>query len=215
MSDDVFARERLGAWSDVGAQRVISAADWQRCADPNLIDSHGEVALALDVSPDRSSASVVAAGWTTIDDVPYLDLLETRSGDPDWAVHKIVDLLERHTVRAVVVDGISAASSMVDPLRRAGVVVTVTNAARMAAACGGFYDAVIAGRLRHLGQPTLSVALAAARKRRIGDGASAWSRATSTDDISSLVAASLSLWGLVSSEIAPKPEQRTGRATFV
>ena len=141
--------------------------------------------------------------------------LETRSGDPDWAVHKIVDLLERHTVRAVVVDGISAASSMVDPLRRAGVVVTVTNAARMAAACGGFYDAVIAGRLRHLGQPTLSVALAAARKRRIGDGAWAWSRATSTDDISSLVAASLSLWGLVSSEIAPKPEQRTGRATFV
>ena len=40
-------------------------------------------------------------------------------------------------------------------------------------------------------------------------------RATSTDDISALVAASLAHWALTSSEVAAKPKPRTGRTTFV
>jgi hypothetical protein len=80
----------------------------------------------------------------------------------------------------------------------------------MCQAVGQFYDRVVSGQLRHLGQPALSVALSAARKRKVGDGW-AWNRATSSDDITALVAATLALWALESSEVAAKPKQRGGR----
>ena len=64
MDDQTFLRERLGAWDSAGVHRVISAADWLRCADPRLVDAGREVALAVDTSPDRSTTSIVAAGWT-------------------------------------------------------------------------------------------------------------------------------------------------------
>ena len=79
----------------------------------------------------------------------------------------------------------------------------------MAAACGQFYDRVVSGVLCHLNQVAIAVALAAARKRKVGDGW-AWSRATSESDITSLVAATLAVWALESSEVTAKPKVRSG-----
>lgn len=108
----------------------------------------------------------------------------------------------------------AAANTLIDPLRRAGVMVTVTNAPKMAAACGQFYDRVVSGALCHLNQVAVAVALAAARKRKVGDGW-AWSRATSESDITALVAGTLAVWALESSEVTAKPKVRSGRAVFV
>jgi len=214
MDDQTFGRERLGIWDSAGVHRVISATAWAACANPNVADSRGEVALAVDVSPDRSTTSITAAGWTT-DSVPFVDVIESRRGEPDWAVHRISDMWTKHAVRAVVVDGISAANSLTDPLRRAGVAVTVTNAGQMATACGQIFDAVQARSMRHLDQPALNVALSVARKRRIGDGGFGWSRKDSESDITALVTATLALWGLTSSEVVPRQRKRSGKATFV
>jgi len=213
-SDEGFARERLGMWDSAGSQRVISADSWQVCADANLRDAGGEVAIALDVSPDRSTATIASAAFT-VDGLPYVDVVESRRGEPDWGVQRFVDLCDRHDVRAVVVDGASAAFSLVDALRQRGVTVTVTTARQMAAAFGGFYDAVMDGQLRHLDQPILNSALAVARKRQIGDSGFGWSRKDSESDITAVTAATLALWGLTSSEIAEKPRARTGKACFV
>jgi hypothetical protein len=183
-------------------------------ADANVVDRGGEVAFALDVSPDRSTATIASASWTT-EGLPYVDVLETRRGEPDWGVQRFVDLCERHDVRAVVVDGASAAFSMVDPLRLRGLTVTVTSARQMAAAFGGFYDSVMDGAVRHLDQPLLNSALAAARKRKIGDSGFGWSRKDSESDITPVCAATLALWGLTSGEVAEKPKVRSGKACFV
>ncbi len=214
MDDQTFGRERLGQWDSAGVHRVISAESWSLCANPNLADSHREVALAVDISPDRSTATVTAAGWTP-DELPFIDVIESRRGEPDWAIHRISDMWAKHDVRAVVVDGISAANSLIDPLQRAGAIVTVTNATHMAQACGQLYDAVQARSVRHLDQPALNVALSVARKRRIGDGGFGWSRKDSESDITPLVGATLALWGLTSSEVAAKPRKRSGKATFI
>lgn len=213
-SDEGFARERLGMWDSAGSQRVISADSWAAVAAPNLKDVGGEVAIAFDVSPDRSTATIASAAWTT-DEIPYVDVVESRRGEPDWGVARFVEICERHDVRAVVVDGASAAFSLVDPLRQAGLTVTVTSARQMAAAFGHFYDAVMDGRMRHLDQPLLNLALAAARKRKIGDSGFGWSRKDSESDITAVTAATLALWGLTSSEVAEKPKARTGKACFV
>src|SRR5512139_1963735 len=214
MDDATFARERLGCWADVSLQRVISADSWDVLGDPNLVDSGGVAAVAVDVAPDRSMASIAAAGYT-VEGLPFVDVIETRRGDPDWGVQKFVDICSRNEIRAVVIDGMSAANTLIDPLSQRGVTVTVTTARQMAKAFGGLYDSVMDGRLRHLCQPALNVALSVARKRSIGDGGFGWSRKDSESDITPLVAATLALWGLESSEVAEQPRLRTGRAVFV
>jgi len=213
-SDEGFARERLGMWDSAATHRVISAESWAVCAASNLRDAGREVALALDVSPDRSTATMAAASWT-VDGLPYVDVVESRRGDADWGVGKFVDLVDRHDVRAVVVDGASAAASLVDSLRQRGVTVTVTTARQMAAACGQFFDSVMDGEMRHLDQPVLNAALGAARKRLIGDGGWGWSRKDSESDITALASATLALWGLRSDEVAAPPRVRSGKACFV
>lgn len=213
-SDEGFARERLGMWSDVSSQRVISADSWAAVAQSNLVDRGGEVAVAFDVSPNRSTATIASAAWT-VDGLPYVDVVESRRGEPDWGVQRFVDICQRHDVRAVVIDGASAAFSLVDILRQRGLTVTVTNARQMAAAFGNFYDAVMDGQMRHLDQPLLNSALSVARKRPIGDSGFGWSRKDSESDITAVTAATLALWGLTSSEVADKPRIRTGKACFV
>jgi phage terminase large subunit-like protein len=214
-SDESFARERLGIWASRGVERVISPESWLVCANPSLVDNaEAPVCFAIDVAPDRGSASICAAAWT-LDGLPFVDVVETRRGDPDWGVAKIVGMCDRHNVRAVVVDAAGPAASLVDPLRQCGITVTVTTARQMSAACGGFYDAVMDGYLRHLDQPILNTALSVARRRAIGDTGWGWSRKDSESDITPLTTATLALWGLVSSEVAEVPRPRTGQAVFV
>lgn len=210
-SDESYARERLGMWTEMGAQRVISADTWAAVRDPYLVDSGGAVALAVDVSPDRDVSAIVACGTTTSGST-YVDVVETRAGEPDWIVGRVGELCRKHDVRAVVVDGRSAANTLIDPLQKARVTVTVTTATQMAKAFGGFYDAVMSAQVRHMDQPVLNTALAVARKRSIGDGGFGWSRKDSDADITPIVGATLALWGLTSSEVTPR---RTGKATFV
>ena len=214
MDDESFGRERLGIWDSAAAHRVISEAAWARCADPNIPKTSGEIALAADVSPDRSTATIAAAGLTPAG-IPFVDAGETRRGEPDWVVHKVVEVCTKNAVRAVVIDQMSAASSLIDPLRRADVTVTTTSSRQMAAACVLLYDSVAAERLRHLDQPQLNTALSVARRRVIGDGGWGWSRKNSDSDITAIVASTLALWGLASGEVAVPPRRRSGKATFV
>jgi hypothetical protein len=62
-----------------------------------------------------------------------------------------------------------------------------------AQACGRFVDAVNEETLRHLGSLDLLNAIRAAKTRSLGDRW-AWSRKSSSADISPLVAATLALW---------------------
>lgn len=75
----------------------------------------------------------------------------------------------------------------------------------MAQATGQFYDAVVSQQLVHIGQAPLSVALAGARKRDLGE-AWAWARRGVGVDISPLVGVTLARWGL-SAEVEEKPEE--------
>ena len=215
MDDATFARERLGIWESAAVHRVISAQAWEACADTAAVLNPAQpLALALDVSPDRLHTSIAAAGWT-LNGHPIVDVIQSRGGEPDWAVAALADLDSRHQPRAIVVDAISAASSLIDALRQAGLTITVTSARDMAAACMQFYDAAVSGHLRHLEQPSLNSALAVARRRTIGDGGWAWSRKDSDSDITPVTTATLALFGLTASTVAEKPRRRSGKAMFV
>jgi hypothetical protein len=85
-------------------------------------------------------------------------------------------------------------------LERAGIEVTRTGAAEMAAA-GGLHDAALERRLVHMGQGALDAAVEGAKQRPLGDRW-AWRRRSSSANVAPLVAVSLAHWGVVS---APAP----------
>jgi hypothetical protein len=209
-SDDGFARERLGMWAGSAGRSVIDPETWAACADEHSVPA-GQFALAVDVSPDRSVASVGFAGQRA-DGSWHVELDETRHG-VGWLAAYVARRCERNDIRAVVIDGASPAASIIDDLRQRKVKVTSTGARDMAGACGTFYDGVMEGWLRHIDQPQVNSALSVARKRSLGD-AWAWNRKSAVSDITPLVACTLALWGAQSSTVKT-PRRRAGSGKVV
>lgn len=208
LSDEGFGRERLGMWDEVSTDAVIDAATWGRCADM-ASQPRDRLALAVDVQPDRSSASIAVAGRRA-DGRWHVEVIDNRN-QVGWVVERVTGIYRRQRIRTVVVDRRGPAASLVEPLQARGLRVTATSAEEMAAACGAFFDAVMEDRLRHLDTPVLNSALAVTRRRSLGD-AWAWHRKNTAADITPLVACTLALRGAQSDRIA---RRRSGEATFV
>ena len=194
MSDEGFARERLGMWSTASVASVIAPQAWRDVTDEGSV-AVDSIALAVDVSPDRERASVALAGRRR-DDLWHVELVDQRDG-VGWVVEAVGDLVAANPtkIRTLVVEGTSPAGALVDDLRRQGVRATVARGQDVTAACGRFFDGVAEQWVRHIGQEQVTVALSMARKRTQPDGAWVWSRKSSGGDITPLTALTLALWG--------------------
>jgi phage terminase large subunit-like protein len=166
----------MGVWLDLAAGEPFDTAD---------------VAFAVDVSPDRDSAAIGAA--RRVDGISQVDVADHRPG-VEWVIPRMVELDQRYRPIAWVLDPSGPAGSLLPALKQVGIVPTLTGPREMAQACGAFFDAAVGPNpvLRHLDEPSLNAALAAATKRPLGD-AWAWSR--KSGDITPLVAATLALHG--------------------
>lgn len=191
-----FAVERLGVgdWpaTDGSASMVVDIDQWDGLADRESAPSD-PLCFAFDIAPDRSSASISVAGRRH-DGLDHVEVVDRRRGT-GWVVGRLVELNERHRPSAFVCDGSGPASSLLPDLRDRGIEALTVTAGEQAQACGMFYDLVDQARLRHLGTPELRAALRGAATRPLGDSW-AWSRKSSSVDISPLVASTLALWGL-------------------
>jgi phage terminase large subunit-like protein len=204
-SDEAWLREALGVWDPKVTSSVIDPVSWGRISDPASM-AIDDLALAIDVAPDRSVASVALAGLR-VDHTWHIELDEHRNGT-GWIVPWVTARCERNKIRAVVVDAMSPAASLIDEFEKAKIHVTTTTAKDMAAACGQFYDAVMEERVRHTDQPQVNVSLSSASKRPLGD-AWAWNRKGDASDITPIVACTLALWGAQNSNV--KKPTRKGR----
>ena len=212
MSDDHFARERLGQWDVEKGHSVIPMDTWALMGTDSPLDERTELALAVDVNPERTRCAVAIAG-KRMDIDPHtklpvershVEVIEYRDG-VGWAVDYIAGVVGRRNIRAVVIDSVGPAASLIEPLLARGVLITKTSTSQVGQACGQFYDAAMEDRLRHFSQPQLNSALGAARKRALRD-AWAWHRKDTTD-ISPLVAVTLAHWGLHAENIAVAKKQ--------
>jgi hypothetical protein len=188
-----FARAYLNRRAATG-RPVFDAASWQACRDPRS-SLAGLPCFAVDVTPDRSAASIGVAGWRP-DRRRHIEIVEHRPGT-DWVVDRLQALVRRWQPLPVICDPASPAGSLLVDLAASGVPTETVSAREYAQGCGQLYDAVTAGQVAHLEQPVLTQAVGAARKRVLGD-AWAWARKTG-GDISPLVAVTLAHWGLVKS----------------
>jgi hypothetical protein len=192
-----FAVERLGvgAWpsTELADESVISQERWQSLVDDES-EIAGPVCFAFDVSPDRASSAIAAAGRRA-DGLLHVEITDHRRGTA-WVVPRLLQLRDRWDPVAVLADQAGPAGSLVFRCEEGGFTVEPVNAGDHARACGMLLDEVESENLRHLGSGELASSLKGATRRPLGD-AWAWSRKNSTVDISPLVAATLALWGAV------------------
>jgi hypothetical protein len=202
LSARTFAVERLGVgdWprTDEVGQRKIAPDAWAKLKDEHS-RPRDPVAFAFDVTPDRSSASIGAAGARR-DGLAHVEIVERKRGT-GWIVDRVVGLVGSHVNVGVICDARGPAGSLVPALEARGVKVIPVSAGEHAQACGMFFDGVDQREVRHLGTQEMTTAIGGAMSRPLGD-AWAWSRKDSTIDISPLVAVTLAHWGLKT--IAPR-----------
>ena len=192
-----WRRERLGVWDDPDSEsRAIPAAVWKSCQRATTIAS--SLVFGVDVSPKQDWAAIGVSGLND-DGHTHLEVtgikgqVDHRPGT-DWLVPRLVQLCKvRDAAVAVAKD--SNADALIPDLEAAGVDVIEIPSAEMKTACASLLDLATSGRLAHLGQPALDLAVANTKRRDIGDGAWAYSRKTSAD-ITPLYACTLAAWAL-------------------
>lgn len=191
---------------------VPSVEEWALLADPD-VPGGDIVALAVDITPSRSHAAIVAVG-DTASGLPRVRVLDYGEYG-EWLLQRMLILHERLRPVCWVLDDKSPAGTLILPLERAGIVrmppesddrdprkgpqrgqLWIPTVQQIGAACGTFTDTVRQGGLIHSGQEALTVAIDGAKTRPLGDGAFAWGRKIASADISPLVGATLGLAGL-------------------
>ena len=221
MSAEDFARERLSIWPKRigGAGGVIDAQLWAQLIDPES-RRDGDVALAVDVTPMRTHATIAMFG-VRADGIGHVQVVTYGEG-VDWVVGKLTELRAVLDPVAIALDPKGGASSLLGELEAAGIRAPedAEHPARgdlamplvheVAQATGQFIDAVREKRLRHVGQPELSSAVANAKTRPLLD-AVAWGRKQSDVDISPLVGVTLARWAyLIRINAKPKAQELSG-----
>jgi len=187
-----FARERLGVPDEPdGVESVVPVEQWN--ALWAKYDMTGACRLAFDVSADGKWASVCAA-QTGPDGIDHLEVVDRRPGT-EWLDGRVIELCRRLNVGVSVATngpGIVHAAAIV----AAGVTVVEVGPTDLMRAAAGFVDACANRRLRHRGDPAMLAAITGAATKRAGDLWS-WGRASSSADITPLVACSLALASVV------------------
>lgn len=205
-SDDGFARERGGMWSAAVTATVIDPEMWRLVRDVHS-QVTDPIAIGVDISPDRSIASIAIAGVRE-DGLYHVEATHTRAGTA-WLKAELTRMVAQWGPVAVAVDG--PASTLVPELAALDVPVFKTVTTEFAAACGLFFDYASSRQLRHPGDPSTATAIDSARKRSIGD-MWAWGRKNSESDITPVVAMTVALYAFINARPKKKAKKRKSGA---
>ncbi len=210
MSEETFARERLGMWASDEQLSVIPAQVW---AERSVMEVPGVpvAAYGIDMNPERTTASVsVGLRHESGVHVELVDL-EDAAANSDALVEWLVKRAGKRI--PVVMDAYSPARSLEPVLKRRGVMVRALSGNELMQACGGFYDAATKDKtITHFDQHQLNVSLAGAKKATLGDaGGWKWSRKTLEIDLTPLLAATCAHYGVVKFAKPPRDPEKSGR----
>lgn len=212
MSEDGFARERLGWWADGVAGGCFDSDEWAKLAATFTeaeIEAQREWRLAYGVkfSIDGATAAIAVAIWDK-GQTPHVEVLEHRvaASGIQWAVDFIADRWKGACT--IAIDGKARASDFYDALCERGVfkrAMRQVNSDNVVTASSMMLNAYEDGNITHNAQPALDDAIGAARKRKIGTGGGfGFESAIDGVDVTPLEAASLALWGVRTSKRDPR-----------
>lgn len=185
---DTFAREYLCRTVASAERRVIAPEIWAELPMGTLTTGSAQL-LAVDVTPDRSSATVVAAGRGT--GVTVVEVAEQREGT-EWVVAYLTTVATRLRC-PVVLDGFGPAGVLAPALRDGGLDVLELRSRDVVDAAGAFVDAVVSSQIAHPHDVRFADAIDSLSRRRRGDR---WTFDRQHGNIAAIVAASLACWQL-------------------
>jgi hypothetical protein len=201
MTDQGFARERLGVWPPAPQQgsRIIPTDLWRTLAEPDS-PRPANLAFALHVNADRTRAAVAYAGRRG-DGLLQVGLVDWRAGTA-WVVQRLVELAGKWSPVALAVD--TRSEGLLLDLEKAGITVSedpdqpeagdlvIPAAADTAAAFAMFVDTARAEQLRHVDDAPVNTGLAQGRTRELAGG-STWDH-RGPGEAGPLKAVTLALW---------------------
>jgi hypothetical protein len=196
MTDEGFARERLGIWPSHGAGGVISPAQWAGIEDADSKRA-GDIGVGIDISPMRDWAAISVFGERP-DSLGHGRIVDHRAGT-DWIVGRMVEIRSELDPVAFGM-GRGTYESLKGALNSAGFFtpedmaerrgdteprrgdLLVLTAATNAAACGQLLDGVRQRSFRVVPDLELARSVTGVRTRLTGQTI-AWSPKDSSADI--------------------------------
>jgi phage terminase large subunit-like protein len=187
-----YRRERMGIPDDVEGATVFPGEVWAACEEWPLTQQPGRLVFAVEVTPDRDAATIMAAGVRP-DGRVHVEVIEAKP-DTAWLMPRLLALTKKWRPGQLVIDPGGPAGSLLRDLDDHRIKPRLMGSREVAQACGAFYDAVLDRKIVHLGQPELDSAVVNARQRRLGN-AWAWDR-YNAGDAGPLMAASIAAWAV-------------------
>jgi hypothetical protein len=199
---DVFKTECLCQWVTSTVTPPFPVEAWDAGKDErSRIADNSPLWFGVDISADRTQASIAVCGRRK-DGAHHIELAEYRSGT-GWIVGWLQTAAPNYPggMKVALQSKGAPIASMMDVIEAIDGVEVVECAGRdVAGWCGRLWDAVAASDpemeidaapVYHITQPALDLAANIAATRPMGDGAWAWDRNKSMEDISPLVAVTM------------------------
>lgn len=198
---DVFKTECLCQWVTTTITPPFPVDSWDAGKDEkSTIAKDSPLWWGVDISSDRTHASIAVCGKRQ-DGAYHVELAEYRAGT-GWLAKWFMQAAPNYPNMKVALQSKGAPiASMMDVLAAIdGVEIIECSGRDVAGWCGRLYDAVAASSedseidavpVYHITQPALDLAANIAVTRPMGDGAWAWDRNKSMEDISPLVAVTM------------------------
>lgn len=201
---DVFKTECLCQWVTSVITPPFPVDAWDAGKDDrSRIADDSPLWFGVDIAADRAHASIAVCGRRP-DGAWHVELAEYRVGT-GWLVKWFINAAPNYPggMRVALQSKGAPIASMMDVIAAIdGVEVIECSGRDVAGWCGRMWDAVAsclpdsdtdAVPVYHITQPALDLAANIASTRPMGDGAWAWDRNKSTEDISPLVAVTMAL----------------------
>jgi hypothetical protein len=191
--EDIVRTEVLCQWVST-INPVIHPSQWQACAVEGLrLNDNADTWLAIDLSPDRRQAALVASQRIDKDRF-QVQLLQTWT-NPGYLSDKLIanDIADWYRRFSVLKIAYSArtASAVAARLVPAGLPCEAIDGQPYATSCDEFLSAISSGRLAHSNQEELTKHCLSAVRVNFGDGGWVMGRKVSAAVITGAVAAAM------------------------
>ena len=192
-ADPEWSREYLGLWPVSADSAIIPSATWEGAALSKKMPYPESFAIGYDVSPNGSTAAIVAA-WR-VGGVAYVEVIAHESGST-WVRDRVQTVSTKYRV-PIGYDSIGTNKTIAEEIQRG----RSTARARLKPQtwkeipqdCVTFLRDLEDGKLKHFDQPGMNDAATFAAKRTVNEATWAWGRVASGGDIVPLVAATMAL----------------------
>jgi hypothetical protein len=185
MKPEDFSRSYLNIWSDATVETIVPWGTW-------LLLNETEPAcdepwwLSVDINPERTQSSIVAAGSNEDGTKVSIRVLDVRPGT-EWLPSKVAQLRAQHDIAGVVIDGTGPAATLVTELDEPPLTLTYAD---VTVACQAFFDSMMNVSCVIRQDAYLTAAMRSVVKLGNGDRWR-WTRKRSRGDITSLMGATL------------------------